>query len=89
MAKNLKLDPQAPATNQTVMDAADHILKSVQGMVDEVAKELTQVVERANTQVRGDIQDIKRDINDLKADTPTQKEFDELKAKVERHHPIN
>jgi archaellum component FlaC len=89
MAKKLKLDPQASATNQTVMDAADHILKSVQGMVDEVAKELTQVVERTNTQVRGDIQDIKRDINDLKADTPTQKEFDELKTKVEHHHPIN
>lgn len=33
--------------------------------------------------------ELKRQINDLKVDTPTQKEFEELKTKVERHHPAN
>ncbi len=33
--------------------------------------------------------DLQRQINDLKVDTPTQKEFDELKTRIARYHPIN
>lgn len=33
--------------------------------------------------------DIKRQLNDLKTDTPTRKEFEELKNRVDRYHPIS
>jgi peptidoglycan hydrolase CwlO-like protein len=32
--------------------------------------------------------DLQRQINDLKYDTPTQKEFDNLKRKVDKYHPL-
>ena len=32
--------------------------------------------------------DLKRHIGDLKYDTPTQKEFDTLKGKVDKYHPL-
>lgn len=33
--------------------------------------------------------ELKRQVSDLKFDAPTQKELDELKEKVERHHPTH
>ena len=32
--------------------------------------------------------DLQRQISDLKYDTPTQKEFDTLKSRVDKYHPL-
>ena len=32
--------------------------------------------------------DLQRQIGDLKYDTPTEKEFDTLKGKVDKYHPL-
>ena len=39
-------------------------------------------------EVKAEVKENRRQINDLKLDTPTQKEFDDLKQKVESYHPV-
>lgn len=39
--------------------------------------------------LKTDMGDVKRQLTDLKTDTPTQKEFDTLKARVNRYHPLS
>src|SRR3990170_7554415 len=38
--------------------------------------------------VETDVRDIRRRMIDHEVDTPTRKEFSELKARVDKHHPL-
>ena len=38
--------------------------------------------------VETDVRDIRRRMIDQEVDTPTRKEFSELKARVDKHHPL-
>ena len=39
--------------------------------------------------LKTDMHDVKRQLTDLKLDTPTQKEFNLLKARVDRNYPLS
>jgi len=58
----------------------------VEGRLDRVEGRLDRVEGRLG-QVETSQQDIKRQLTDLKMDTPTQREFEELKIKVNRIRP--
>jgi len=86
---------------EIVIDASEAILKGVDRMFEEqngridkrfkrVDERFKQVDERFN-KLEVEISYIKDTANGLKADladTPTKKEHEELKAKVEKYHPL-
>ncbi len=95
-----KYDPNAPVTNKVLDQATEHLgglmidlgKKMKQGF-SIVNSRLNKVETRLNKvetelhEVKTEVKFMHQDINDLKADTPTQKEFDTLKAKVDLYHP--
>ena len=88
----VKRDPKAPVTNQVLDDAINHVVETLGGMIEVLGKKvdtLSGKMEKGFAQASAERQDLKRQISDLKADTVTQKEFEELKAKVDRFHPTN
>lgn len=49
-----------------------------------VRKELKGDINSVREELKGDIKDLKRDINDLKADTPTPQEFQNHEKKISK-----
>ena len=93
-----KKNDNRPATvkevREIVIDASEAILKGVDRMFEEqngrIDKRFKRVDERFN-KLEVEISYIKDTANGLKADladTPTKKEHEELKAKVEKYHPL-
>ncbi len=88
--------PKLPSiTKNDVQDivsgAAEHIVTILGKRIDKVENRLDGVetkldgVETRLGKVETEIKFMHQDINDLKADTPTQKEFNQLKQKVDRY----
>ena len=81
-------------------DSKDQIV--TKGMLDEAADSLLvgmdklyqsfkQLFEKKLEPIKADITFIKRDIGDIKAelsDTPSRREFKDLKTRVDKYHPI-
>lgn len=79
----------------------DKALNKAIGSIAEILNDLIQKMEKRFDRVEGRLdrvegrlgqvetsqQDIKRQLTDLKMDTPTQREFEELKIKVNRIRP--
>jgi hypothetical protein len=65
-----------PATQKDLLELADLILAGVQGMLD------SSVVEIQSGQKK-----LQRQLDQLKYDVPTQREFDKVKRKVDRYLP--
>jgi len=82
-----KLDPKAPVTNQTLLEAVDTVISAMDDMIGSTKNELKKDIKHLDTKIDNVKKELKREIRDLKTDTPTQKEFNQLKAKVYRHHP--
>ena len=70
----MAVDPKAPVTSEYLDGAIEPIIK----LLDKILKKL----DGATTERKH----MNHQINDLKVDTPTQKEFNKLKQKVDRHH---
>jgi uncharacterized membrane-anchored protein YhcB (DUF1043 family) len=72
-------------------EAVEAILKGVETLFGNFRGELIakfdKVGERFDKLEAGQ-KDLQRQISDLKYDTPTQKEFDTLKDKVDKYHPL-
>ena len=84
MAKNSYKDL---VTRSMLNDAVDAILKGVDKLFGGLKTEMNRRFDKVET----DITFIKRDIRDIKAelsDTPSRREFNELKTKVDRYHPV-
>jgi hypothetical protein len=88
-----KLDPQAPATNQTVMDAVEHVVERMSELVDEKLEALDQRIDRRFGEAAADRQELHRKVDDLKADladTPSRKGLEDMRKRVDRleafHH---
>jgi hypothetical protein len=64
---------------KTVREASDAILKGVEEMFEERDTRLDRLESGQG--------DIKRQLTDFKADVPTQKEFGQLKERVDSYHP--
>lgn len=79
-----KRNPKASATNETL----DQTVQAVISGLDDIAKALRNEMRAGFNELKAGQSNMKRQLNDLKDDTPTRKEFDGLKAKVDRYQPL-
>jgi hypothetical protein len=93
-----KRDLNAPVTIKMLNEAVDAILHGVERMfykqdkrIDlrfmKVDQRFKNVDERLG-KVETDVRDIRRRMIVHEVDTPTRKEFSELKGRVDKHHPL-
>lgn len=75
---NEKLDTKL---KQTAADIVDTLLEGM--------NHLWKKVDARFSTIENDLTDMKWQLNDVKADTPTRKEFEEVKAKVNKHYPFS
>jgi chromosome segregation ATPase len=76
---------------QMLDQAVEAILKGVEGLFEDqnkrYDKRFDQVDQRLDKLEAGQ-SDLKRQLTDLKLDAPTRKEFNDLKERVDRYHPL-
>ena len=78
-----KKDVRAIVT-EIVSDALERILEGVEGMFEQQ----NRTFDRRFRKLESGHADLKRQLTDLKVDTPTRSEFDELKGRVDKYHPL-
>ncbi|OGM29660.1 hypothetical protein A2801_00620 [Candidatus Woesebacteria bacterium RIFCSPHIGHO2_01_FULL_41_10] len=93
----IKDDTISYVTNEKLDQAVDTILKGVDNLMKELRKEVRQEISEIRKEVNELREEMKQEFsfvrNDVKglhaelSDTPSGKEFKDLKAKVYRHHP--
>lgn len=76
-----KGEANEPVTRKTLDEAVDTILQGVEGLFKELNKRFDDL--------EFEQREIKRQISDLKYDIPTRKEFNELKDRVDKYHPLS
>ena len=91
LATMKKVDSKKPVNHGVLDEAVEAILKGVEKMFGNLRGEMNakfaRVDERFDKLEAGQ-KDLQRQISDLKYDTPTQKEFDTLKSKVDKYQPL-
>jgi len=96
-----KRNPNALVTLKMLNEAVDAILRGVERMFDLQDKRIDGMDKRIGgmdkriggmdtrlARVETDVRDVRRRMIDHEVDTPTRKEFSELKARVDKHHPL-
>lgn len=84
-----------PVTKGMLDEAVDAIVSGMDNIVKELRQEHVEIREEIadlRSEMRSGYSHLKDEIRGLKADladTPSRREFEELKAKVERHHPTH
>lgn len=83
-----KIDPNAPVTYKVFRKT---LTEELTAAVEETVEKVGEMMEEGFTEVKQELKsaasdrlEIKRQINDLKADTPTRKEVDGLDKRVTR-----
>ena len=86
-----KVNPKEPVNRGVLDEAVEAILNGVEKMFGNFCGEMntkfSKIDERFDKLEAGQ-KDLQRQIGDLKYDTPTQKEFETLKGKVDKYHPL-
>jgi len=84
-----------PVNRGMLNDAVDTILHGMDNLFSRFQDELNEFREEVNTsfdKVGVSLRGVEDEVKGLKADpsiTPTRKEFNKLKEKVDRYHPSN
>ena len=94
-----KSDSNDPVTGGMLDEAVQAILEGMDGMVEGFRNEVMERFENVdnrfdNLEAKIDLtrNEVKDEIDGLKADlsdTPSRREFQELKARVDKHHPLS
>ncbi len=79
-----KQDINKPVTLGFLHEAVDAILQGVDKIIDGLKMEMNDKFETLDTKVDFIHKDLQYQIGDIKHDTPSQKEFDDLKGRVDR-----
>jgi len=95
-----KNDPNKPVTMKDLDEFVQAILAGTEGLFNELRREMIAGFQRVDKRFRGidhslnklevGQSHLKDQIDGLKADlsdTPSRREFQQLKSKVDRHHP--
>ena len=69
-----KNDPEL-VTKSRLQEAVDTILEGVNNLVNDVENSLRNEMRKGFERVDSEISDLRHDVNNLKYDTPTMKEF--------------
>ncbi|OGY22224.1 MAG: hypothetical protein A3A65_05025 [Candidatus Chisholmbacteria bacterium RIFCSPLOWO2_01_FULL_49_14] len=96
-----KRNLNALVTVKMLNEAVDAILRGVERMFDKQDKRIDGLDKRIGgmdkriggmdtrlARVETDVRDVRRRMIDHEVDTPTRKEFSDLKARVDKHHPL-
>ncbi|MCX6705510.1 MAG: hypothetical protein NTV24_00165 [Candidatus Woesebacteria bacterium] len=70
-------------------DAIDTILVGVQKMFDELRAEIKKGFENTDNKINFIHSDLHHQITDLKYDTPSLKDFESIKKRVDLFHPVS
>lgn len=81
----LKDLPTKKEVFEMISQSNEAVIGGVEKMIDGLRDEMHTGFDKLKAGQRY----LQRQINDLKADTPTKKEFTDLKEKVYYHHPAN
>lgn len=79
-----KRDPKAPVTYEMLDEAVEALTEAMNTLLKEVQKTIRRELGPIKTEIR----DIRRRMIDHEVVTPTRKELDNLKARVEKYHPL-
>lgn len=80
----LKEMPTEKSVDKIVIDASHTVLEGVGVLLKELREEMNSRFDKLETGHK----ELQRQINDLKCDTPTKKEFKELEDRVGKYHPV-
>ena len=86
-----KTDPKEPVSKGVLDDAVEAFLNGVERMFGNLRGEMNTKfvkVDEKFDKLEAGQKDLQRQISDLKYDTLTQKDFDTLKSKVDKYHPL-
>lgn len=90
-----KRDQNDPVTKAMLDEAVDAILKGMDKMAGSLRSEMNSRFEGVNgrlDKLETEVSHVKDEINGLKgelSDTPSRREFNELKARVDKYHPVS
>ena len=87
-----KTNPNEPVTRGILDEAVEAILEGVNKMFQGLEVKMTSRFDQLETKTKSNYNELKDEINGLKADlsdTPSRKEFNELKSKGEQHFPLS
>ena len=87
-----RINKKEPVTRGLLDEAVETLLGGMDNLFNRFKKELDQKFKKELEPIKADITFIKRDIQDIKADrfdTPTRKEFSELKGRVDKFSPVS
>ena len=88
-----KADPNEPVTRRMLDQAVDAILKGMDNIVGDLKGEMNlrfKAVDDRLDNLKSGQRFLKDDIRGLKvelSDTPSRREFEDLKSRVDKHHP--
>jgi hypothetical protein len=71
-------------TNEMLQQAVDAVINGIEQMF----KSQNKMLDKRFNGIENGIRDVRRRLTDIKLDTPSNKEFEDLKSKVERYHPL-
>lgn len=93
-----KGNPNEPVTRgmldeavSAILAGMDNLYERFKGEVDSFKSEMNTRFESMDAKIDQSKNELKDDINGLKADlstTPSRREFDDLKKRVDKHHPL-
>ena len=84
-----------PATREVLDEAVDILLEGMDKLYEKFKGDMNTGfgnIENRLRSVEVELSHVKDEINGLKADlsnTPTRREFEELKVRVDKHHPLS
>jgi predicted nuclease with TOPRIM domain len=96
-----KADPNEPVTREILDEAVDTLLAGMdklyerfKGETDSLRSEMNSRFDNVENRLRNievELSYVKDEVNGLKADfstTPSRREFEELKVRVDKHYPL-
>ena len=90
-----KEDPNAPVTNKKLDDAIGTVVKGMDNLFKRLVKEMRDGLKQTNSRfdkLEVEVRGVKDDVRGVTAelsDTPSREQFEKLKAKVDKYHPIS
>jgi len=88
------MDPNTPASNKTLSEAVDTVLKGMNNMFDEQKKIFANKDDLKTLATKEDLKReisfVRQDINDLRSEistSPTRSEFNKFKSKFDKYVP--
>lgn len=90
-----KPDPNEPVTRKMLDEVVEAILAGTEGLFNNLRREMNSRFEKADRRfdkIEVELRHVKDQVSGLIADlsdTPSRREFEDLKSKVDRHHPAH